>query len=541
MRFQDESTNRYFDRHGDSDVGDSLVQSRSMTRRFGAQLALAVSLVLWLPLPALAAKLVEVRVGRHPGYTRVVLQTDSPAGYELTRSKSGNILIVLDADASPRRLASKSEVLREVIVESTGEGALARLKLRRTDVAVKEMVLKSPPRIVLDLTPGVPQPTRVASKPAAAAPKTPSEPEPVEVAAAEPSPAAVQPPESARGPEPTPVSTAGAAAGGRLADSKVKSSAEAKSGVAGAPDSETRGGSETGSGSDAALAVETPPGADPEPTEAADASEDRGTAEADSEKAVVAAAAEPAAEDIAKAELREMPKPPPVERRKPVHPAPAAMPQTPGALAFLPSPFDDPLVLGGIGGLLVLVVALVAVRRRGAHRAEEDLDSPFAPSEPLTGEEAPVATTESFDVPAPAEETSADGDLPVMPGFAGDAEAPKGFEVGDSLFAREAEAEEEKESDGRAFAPASVVEMGAAEAPPLGGDVMRAVEELERRMGQMETRLEEVVDAKERLERQVSAQTEELRVQRAAIARTQRVLRNVSRPEDEATEPAPKV
>lgn len=70
---------------------------------------------------------------------------------------------------------------------------------------------------------------------------------------------------------------------------------------------------------------------------------------------------------------------------------------------------------------------------------------------------------------------------------------------------------------------------------------MRAVEELERRMGQMETRLEEVVDAKERLERQVSAQTEELRVQRAAIARTQRVLRNVSRPEDEATEPAPKV
>ena len=135
MRFQDESTNRYFDQHGDSDVGDSLVQSRSMTRRFGAQLALAVSLVLWLPLPALAAKLVEVRVGRHPGYTRVVLQTDSPAGYELTRSKSGNILIVLDADVSPRRLASKSEVLREVIVESTGEGALARLKLRRTDVA----------------------------------------------------------------------------------------------------------------------------------------------------------------------------------------------------------------------------------------------------------------------------------------------------------------------------------------------------------------------------------------------------------------------
>ena len=54
---------------------------------------------------------------------------------------------------------------------------------------------------------------------------------------------------------------------------------------------------------------------------------------------------------------------------------------------------------------------------------------------------------------------------------------------------------------------------------------MRVIEELERRLAHLETRLEEVVDAKERLERHVAAQTEELRVQRAAIARTQRVLR----------------
>ena len=42
-----------------------------------------------------------------------------------------------------------------------------------------------------------------------------------------------------------------------------------------------------------------------------------------------------------------------------------------------------------------------------------------------------------------------------------------------------------------------------------------------------------------RLERQVAAQSEELRVQRAAIARTQRALRTLSRGEEEkATEPA---
>jgi septal ring factor EnvC (AmiA/AmiB activator) len=70
---------------------------------------------------------------------------------------------------------------------------------------------------------------------------------------------------------------------------------------------------------------------------------------------------------------------------------------------------------------------------------------------------------------------------------------------------------------------------------------MRLVRELERRVTSLETRLDEAVDAKERLERQVAAQTEELRVQRAAIARTQRAVRNLSRPEEEgATEPAPR-
>ena len=72
-------------------------------------------------------------------------------------------------------------------------------------------------------------------------------------------------------------------------------------------------------------------------------------------------------------------------------------------------------------------------------------------------------------------------------------------------------------------------------------EVMQLVQELERRLSSVESQLAEVTDAKERLERQVAAQTEELRVQRAAIARTQRVLRTVVKPEDdEATEPAPK-
>jgi hypothetical protein len=84
--------------------------------------------------------------------------------------------------------------------------------------------------------------------------------------------------------------------------------------------------------------------------------------------------------------------------------------------------------------------------------------------------------------------------------------------------------------------------MDASAAPgamPPVGDLARIVVELERRLNHVETRLDESVEACERLERQMAAQSEELRVQRAAIARTQRALRSLSRSDEEqATEPA---
>jgi predicted nucleic acid-binding Zn-ribbon protein len=76
----------------------------------------------------------------------------------------------------------------------------------------------------------------------------------------------------------------------------------------------------------------------------------------------------------------------------------------------------------------------------------------------------------------------------------------------------------------------------AVSADAIPGPVVR---ELERRMTELEARLDQVNEARERLERQVTAQSEELRVQRAAIARTQRALRGMSRGgEEQATEPA---
>jgi septal ring factor EnvC (AmiA/AmiB activator) len=79
--------------------------------------------------------------------------------------------------------------------------------------------------------------------------------------------------------------------------------------------------------------------------------------------------------------------------------------------------------------------------------------------------------------------------------------------------------------------------MGGAAAP--SNDVMQMIQGFERRMQALEAKLDEANEAREKLERQVAAQSEELRVQRAAIARTQRALRTMSRAdEDKATEPA---
>ena len=75
----------------------------------------------------------------------------------------------------------------------------------------------------------------------------------------------------------------------------------------------------------------------------------------------------------------------------------------------------------------------------------------------------------------------------------------------------------------------------------MGGDsdLSQLVHELASRIANLEARLDEANDSRERLERQVAAQSEELRVQRAAIARTQRAIRSLSRSEeDQATEPA---
>ena len=90
--------------------------------------------------------------------------------------------------------------------------------------------------------------------------------------------------------------------------------------------------------------------------------------------------------------------------------------------------------------------------------------------------------------------------------------------------------------DRRPSPPAARMGGSAAEPSP---DVARMLQDFERRIATLEARLDESNEAREKLKRQVAAQSEELRVQRAAIARTQRALRTMTPgDEDKATERA---
>ena len=210
---------------------------------------------------------------------------------------------------------------------------------------------------------------------------------------------------------------------------------------------------------------------------------------------------------------------------------------------------------GGVaaGVLVVLLVIVLVARRRSLPNdldvtalAEEEsaggglLDGGFAMGEEAAPES--LGATAKASEPAPKQPIAPDPQIR-------EEEPPRSapdIAAGPGLFDDEPEKENEtmdiESTDMPMERTASELptQMGAAAAGAAGqSDIARLVKDLERRVAQLETRLDESVDARERLERQVAAQSEELRVQRAAIARTQRALRSLNRGEEEqATEPA---
>jgi hypothetical protein len=220
-------------------------------------------------------------------------------------------------------------------------------------------------------------------------------------------------------------------------------------------------------------------------------------------------------------------KPPSVMPPKP--PAKAPTTAMPTRTAESKRPFgltlsgSDPwLTLGLVGGglLLFLIVVVSLLRRHSKPTSLDALELAREAGEPMESSDAFGTIAAAGTSGARATETT----FPV---------------AGPGLFDDERE-KGDSEMDVAMDLPIERAPRGA-QAPSMASDsdMGPLVQELERRMAQLESRLDEANEARERLERQVTAQSEELRVQRAAIARTQRALRGMTRiGEEQATEPA---
>jgi len=549
--------------------------SRLSTQHRGGHIvrALFVCLVLTaLAVPALAARVIDVRVGQHPTFTRVVFELDQMRGYRLARDKDADVLIVsLDAQAIPESLASRGMVSR-VQVEQAVSGAVARIHLKgeTTNPRVQEMILGKPARIVLDIMKpesmvAAEQEPRPAVKPSPTVVSKAPKPEPKPAAKPRPKPPTVKPqpkpapkPMAKPTPKPAPVETAS------LPDAPTELPPVKPAPPVVAPKPEP--------------VIAKPPvpvkePVKPDPIDPA-ATElpplDELPIVVDGEDPNPFAAPEPTPVEIAR------PDPKPVVPAKPAPSPPTNQSENEGGLLD-GLPIDPKILAGGVGALLLGIAGFVWVRRRNAAAewAPEDVDeslfeAPIALSNEAVAPESEPETgvSEGGNTRIPAggfamDDASDGGDFPAqapsqMPpqespfgepsGLSDVTSAPQSDKVV-SIFDQGAETASQGESqmsDMMSDLPADASTMSSGVTPPpsmlgsdSGGDVARMMEAMERRMSELEGRLDEANEAREKLERQVAAQAEELRVQRAAIARTQRALRGMTRTgDDRASEPA---
>jgi len=460
-----------------------------------------------------AAEVAEVRVGTHDKSTRIVLELDQASGYRLETPEEGKpeLLIHLDATSVARDVPSKSPVVRKVHVEPTANGSTVHVRLATSSVAVKELLLANPPRLVFDLTAEGPIPKATAEEEAADAAAAPSD-EPVEVASAAPAPAKLEKPKVEEAAPAAPIVVAAAdAPESEPAAEEVAPPSEARPSMPPAP-----------------VAPVEPMKPSAEPTPSPSNTANPVTREATSPPAPMSP---PPASSSADA------------RRKALSAKLQPEPASSGSLLSLAT---SPLGLGVIGAAVLLLGLIVVMRRRRGGEDEdplytvmsaEDAGAPMEAEiadEPAPVRAAPIWEPDAFEASEPTPKQGprqlALGSRPAPE----PAPEPEPEEIAppddsDSIF-------------GSAPEPIAVAERAPVvePVPVIAQPAAPASQETERRIAELERRIEQLAEARERLERQVAAQTEELRVQRAAIARTQRVVRSIAKTEDMATEPVPR-
>jgi hypothetical protein len=500
-------------------------------RRVGS-FTLALVVTLWLSVAgasiASASKITDLRIGAHDDFTRVVFELDRPTGYRIERASptSGvwELVVTLDATSLPRKVQSQKGLIGLVLITPEGSGSVARIQLTQDGLSLKEMILANPPRIVLDVL----SPTRASAtaaaksapppkadtKPAATLAKTPAK-TPAATTAATPAASKPAATVAARPTPPAPVPTPPAPV-----EQQADWVANTDSAAARDDTAPTRADS-----MDPSLAPDMERVADsnPPPADAGKLAAARDMQGESNRAAADRSAPAPAAERVAK--------------RVAMPPVPATTTEPESGLGF-------GKIGMGIAGLLVLAGAVFYLRRRSSTVDEEDdFDEGVEVGGPIgRGNDNPFANLRSKDdrqpvLSAPHAAEGGTGHFDVSDLDEDDEKEVEGLDA--PLIGESGITFGDSGSRVQGLGTGAGVAGGLDDESPGDEETMRIIREIEQRMASLESRLDEAVDARERLERQVAAQTEELRVQRAAIARTQRAVRNMNRPDEEGpTEPA---
>jgi hypothetical protein len=432
----------------------------------------------------LAAELRQVRIGKHADYTRVVFEFDQAAEYKIERmdpmSDVAELVVMLSASSISRHIPSSNSLIEQVSVEPSGSNSIARIRLTKKGLRLKEMILANPPRIVLDVLSEEPKVSKVASETATVIPKSEAVPSldaptfeeivaqlPRDIKAA-----------AAIAAEPVRV----------VVDEPTISTPLEKSPLA-QPEGEV-----------ASQRV------DPVPASMKVAARSQWVAPVEEEPEIAARAPRPM---VVRTEI------PKTEKNS----------------------WTTWLLYGGAVVLLLMMGRLVA--RRLARRGRGDLSTDEKTS---FGEGDGPQTFSDIN---PFGEFSSDGRQMTLSsaGGVGRATAAATFDGEASESSGAGDLEENNVEDVETISSEQVNE-NLSERSSTSGDVSvefhQMVREMNLRAESFESRIEELVDARDRLERQSAAQTEELRVQRAAIARTQRAVRNLARSDaDDNEEEAP--
>ena len=165
---------------------NSLDQHATRLRR-----VIGIGLLLFLiAAPAQANRIVQIRVGNHPTFTRLVFEMDAFTGYQVQRQAEADgtekLTVTLEASTPPRNIISKSVGIESVqIAEGVGQ-AIAQIKLRKSGFQMKEMILSNPPRIVLDFVHSAAAVAELTGDPYAK--PTPVEPKPAVTKVVKPKP-----------------------------------------------------------------------------------------------------------------------------------------------------------------------------------------------------------------------------------------------------------------------------------------------------------------------------------------------------------------